>query len=299
MRYQSIGFIVAMSIGAAIYDPILLEKICRFFGLAVTFSQETTMRFPLYLTFILAVFAFVVTLKMEDLESAPSTAGFETKQIRQAFGLTLKAGLWILKTPFALTVILFGMLFDGIVRIIITLSSQYYRMIELPESTFGIIGSFVAMLGLVIPKMAKKVAENRPPSHALWITAGLTTSGLVAMSFFWPYTGLIPALITFSAMYFTGFFVSFHINQITSSDQRATVLSFKGLSYNISYGILGILYALLLKIKKQGIDSEHVENAVFVDTFYWFPITFLVWFFILLIICHLWLNRPSSLPQGE
>jgi xanthine/uracil/vitamin C permease (AzgA family) len=147
--------------------------------------------------------------------------------------------------------------------------------------------------------MAKKVAENRPPSHALWITAGLTTSGLVAMSFFWPYTGLIPALITFSAMYFTGFFVSFHINQITSSDQRATVLSFKGLSYNISYGILGILYALLLKIKKQGIDSEHVENAVFVDTFYWFPITFLVWFFILLIICHLWLNRPSSLPQGE
>ena len=299
MRFQSIGFIVAMSIGAAIYDPALLEKICRFFGIAVTFSQETTMRFPLYLTFILAVFAFVVTLKMEDLESSSSTAGFETKQIRQAFSLTLKAGLWILKTPFALTVILFGMLFDGIIRMIITLSSQYYRMIELPESTFGIIGSFVAMLGLVIPKMAKKITENRPSIHALWITAGLTTAGLVGMSFFWPYAGLIPALITFSAMYFTGFFVSFYINQITSSDQRATVLSFKGLSYNISYGVLGILYALLLKIKKQGIDSEHVENAVFVDTFSWFPITFLVWFSILLIICFLWLNRPSSLPQGE
>jgi MFS family permease len=299
MRFQSIGFIVAMSIGAAIYDPALLGKICRFFGLAVTFSQETTMRFPLYLTFILAVFAFVVTLKMEDLESGPSAAGFETIQIRQAFNLTLKAGLWILKTPFALTVILFGMMFDGIVRMIITLSSQYYRMIELPESTFGIIGSFVAMLGLVIPKMAKRIAENRPPSHALWITAALTTSGLVAMSFFWPYAGLIPALITFSAMYFTGFFVSFYVNQITSSDQRATVLSFKGLSYNISYGVLGVLYALLLKIKKQGIDSEHVENAVFVDTFSWFPVTFLVWYFILLIICFLWLNRPSSMPQRE
>jgi len=100
-------------------------------------------------------------------------------------------------------------------------------------------------------------------------------------------------------MYFTGFFVSFHINQVTSSDQRATVLSFKGLSYNISYGVLGILYALLLKIKKQGIQSEHVENTVFMDTFSWFPITFFIWFLILLIIYFLWLNRPSSLPQGE
>jgi MFS family permease len=299
MRFQSIGFIVAMSIGAAIYDPVLLGKICQFLGLAVTFSQETTMRFPLYLTFILAVFAFITTLRMEEPDSGSFSSGFETKQIRQAFGLTLKAGLWILKTPFALSVILFGMLFDGIIRMVITLSSQYYRMIELPEATFGIIGSLVAMLGLVIPKMAKKIAENRSPSYALWITAGLTITGLAAMSFFWPYAGLIPALITFSAMYFTGFFVSFHINRVTSSDQRATVLSFKGLFYNISYGVLGVLYALLLKIKKQGIHSEQVENAVFMDTFSWFPITFLIWFFILLIIYFLWLNRPSSLPQGE
>jgi len=63
--------------------------------------------------------------------------------------------------------------------------------------------------------------------------------------------------------------------------------------------VLGILYALLLKIKKQGMHSELVENAVFMDTFSWFPITFLIWFFILLIIYFLWLNRPSSLPQGE
>jgi len=299
MRFQSIGFIFAMSLGAAIYDPILLGRICRFFGLAVAFSQETTMRFPLYLTFILAVFAFITTLKMEDPDSGSSSSGFETKQIRQAFGLTLKAGLWILKTPFALSVILFGMLFDGIVRMVVTLSSQYYRMIELPESTYGIIGSLVAMLGLIIPKMAKKIAENRSPSHALWITVSLTITGLGTMSFFWPYVGLIPAVLTFSAMYFTGFFVSFYINQVTSSDQRATVLSFKGLSYNISYGGLGILYALLLKVKKQGINSQHVENAVFMDTFSWFPITFLVWFFILLIIYFLWLNRPSSLPNGE
>lgn len=295
MRFQSIGFIVAMSIGAAIYDPNLLEKICRFFGLAMTFSQETTMRFPLYLTFILAICACIATLKMKDPETGSSSLDVKSKQARQAFGLTLKAGLWIFKTPFALSVILFGMLFDGLIRMVITLSSQYYRMIELPESTFGLIGSLVAMLGLVIPKIAKKITERSTPSHALWLTAGLTVTGLATMSFFWPYTGLIPALITFSAMYFTGFFVSFYINQITSSDQRATVLSFKGLAYNISYGVLGILYALVLKIKKQGIQSEDIENIVFMGTFSWFPLTFIAWFLLLLVIYFFWLKKaPAS-----
>ena len=294
MRFQSIGFIIAMTVGAAIYDPDMLEKICRFFGFAMTFSQETTMRFPLYLTFILAICAFITTLKMEDPDLDQSSSGTKKNQIGQAFGLTLKAGLWILKTPFACTIILFGMLFDGIIRMIITLSSQYYRMIDLPESSFGIIGSLVAMLGLVIPKIAKKIAENRSPQYALSITLFLTVTGLVAMSFFWPYTGLFPALITFSAMYFTGFFVSFYINKTASSDQRATVLSFKGLAYNISYGVLGVLYALLLKVKKQGIEVEGVENMVFIDTFSWFPITFIVWFFILLAIYFGWLRKPSS-----
>ncbi len=294
MRFQSIGFIIAMTVGAAIYDPDMLGKICRFFGFAMTFSQETTMRFPLYLTFILAICAFITTLRMEEPDMDQSSSRTKKNQIGQAFGLTLKAGLWILKTPFALTIILFGMLFDGIIRMVITLSSQYYRMIDLPESSFGIIGSLVAMFGLVIPKIAKKIAENRSPQYALFITLFLTVTGLVAMSFFWPYSGLLPALITFSAMYFTGFFVSFYINQVASSDQRATVLSFKGLAYNVSYGLLGVLYALLLKIKKQGIISEDIENLVFMETFSWFPITFIVWFLMLLAIYFLWLKKPSS-----
>ena len=295
-RFQAIGFIIAMSVGAAIYDPNLLETVCRFFSLAIPFSQEITMRFPLYLTLILAICAFITTLKMEDPNPNPCSTDIKKPRVRDAFSLTLKAGLWILKTPFALCIILFGMMFDGIIRMVITLSSQYYRMIDLPESTFGIIGSFVAMFGLVIPKMAKKIAENHSPSYALWITTGLSLTGLTFMSFFWPYTGLIPALITFSAMHFTGFFVSFYMNQVTSSDLRATVLSFKGLAYNISYGILGILYALVLKIKKQGLlQVEPDENILFMDTFSGFPITFIIWFLILLAVYFWGLKKPSSL----
>ena len=116
------------------------------------------------------------------------------------------------------------------------------------------------------------------------------------MCFFWPYTGIIPSAITFSAMYFTGYFVSFHINKKTPSDKRATVLSFKGLLYNVSYGLLGVGYALLLKMKKEAalldgtIVSEKLENFLFMDSFIWFPLLFLVGFFILLSIYSFWLK---------
>ena len=304
MRFQSIDFIVAMSVGAAIYDPGMLGKICRFFGFAVTFTQKTTMRFPLYLTFLLAVCAFITTLKMKDpgLNQSESKSHLDTDEsetktttpIRQAFGMTIKAGQWIFNTPFALSVILFGMLFDSIIRMVVTLSSQYYRMIDLPEASFGIIGSVVAMFGLVVPRLAKKIAENRSPAYAVYTIAGLTMTGLTLMSFFYPYYELIPALITFGTMYFTGFFVSFYINRITSSNQRTTVLSFKSFAYNISYGLLGVIYALVLKIEKQGIQSTYIENAVFIKTFPWFAIIFVAGFLVLSIIYILWLKKAPD-----
>ncbi|MBA3012283.1 MAG: MFS transporter [Proteobacteria bacterium] len=308
-RFQSLGFIIAMSAGAALYDPRLMEGFCRFFGISLSLTQEMTMRFPLYATLVLAIFACAATMGMEEKNPAQPD---DTRplgwipRVKQAFDLTFKAGAWIFKTPFVLSVILFGMLFDGIIRMVITLSSQYYRMIQLPESLFGIIGSTVALLGFVIPRMARKIAEREAPVQGLWVTAILTISGLTAMSFFWPWTGLIPALVTFSAMYFNGFFVSFYVNRETASEQRATVLSFKGLSYNFSYGILGIGYALLLKSKRQALESKFyladkqvepamIENLTFTESFPWFPGTFLAGFvFLCLVYLFFIRNRISK-----
>ena len=308
-RFQSIGFIIAMSLGAALYDPRLMENLCHFLGFSISLTQETTMRFPLYGTFVLSIFACVATLGMEEI-SPEKEAGLEEPgiiiRLRRAFGLTFQAGNWIFKTPFVLSVILFGMLFDGIIRMVITLSSQYYRMIQLPEPTFGIIGSLVAMLGLVVPRVARKIAETHSPARGLWLTAGLAFLGLGGMRFFWPWTGLLPAIVTFSAMYFNGFFVSFYVNRETASEQRATVLSFKGLFYNLSYGMLGMGYALLLKTKKLALESDispyaekinldpaMIENLVFRDSFIWFPGTFIV-VFVLLCLVHFFFLRDRK-----
>lgn len=315
-RFQAMGFIIAMSLGAALYDPVLMEGFFKFLGLPLSLTQTTTMRFPLYATFVLALFACWTTLGMEEAgdgktaaEPSASQAQDQISRLRHAFGLTFQAGIWILKTPFVLGVILFGLLFDGILRMVITLSSQYYRMIDLPESLFGIIGSLVAMLGFVVPRLARKIAETKDPVQGLWVTFTLALAGLFCMNFFWPRTGLVPAIVTFSALYFNGFFVSYYLNRETLSEQRATVLSFKGLSYNLSYGILGVGYALLLKTQKQTLTegfeaagtnpgTAMVENLVFQESFSWFPWTFLAGFILLALLYSLFLRGSNHSDTG-
>jgi hypothetical protein len=194
----------------------------------------------------------------------------------------MDAGRWILRTPFALVIICSGILFDGIIRMVITLNSQYYRVIEIPEAVFGLIGAGVAGLGLFLPRIALKMSETYTPRFNLMVLAAMTVIGLYGMSLFMPVTGLVPAIVLFSAMYMTGFFVSNYLNRITSSTRRATVLSFKGLSFNLSYGLLGILYSALLAGMRPRIavsypDAEPLllENMVFTGSFKWFLWAFL------------------------
>ena len=285
MRLRSIVFILTMTVGAAVYDADLMTRIMAALGTDYQFTQAQTMRFPLYLTFILALFTIATVWRLDEVCPNPKADGTCEDQFggsaMDAFKLTLSTGGWILKTPFVLAVILFGMLFDGILRMVITLASQYYRMVQLPESLYGILGSVMAVTGLFIPRLALRIAENHSPAYCLWTTAATALVGLCGMVFFWPYTGVLPALVAFSALYMVGFYVSYFVNQQASSSRRATVLSFKGLAYNLSYGFIGLAYAGLLEVKKTGIDAadinaQAVENIVFKDTFFWFPLSLAV-----------------------
>jgi len=285
MRLRSVMFILTMTTGAAVYDPDLMTRMMAAFGSDLVFVQSQTLRFPLYLTFILALFTLAAVLRLDEICPNPEADGTCEQPFggsaMDAFKLTLSTGGWIFKTPFVLAVILFGMLFDGILRMVITLASQYYRMVQLPESVFGILGSVMAVAGLFIPRLALRIAENRSPAFCLWSTAATALAGLFGMAFFWPYAGLFPALVAFSALYMVGFYVSYFVNQQASSSRRATVLSFKGLAYNLSYGFIGLVYAGLLEVKKAGIDAGSmaplgVENMVFRDTFFWFPLSLAV-----------------------
>jgi hypothetical protein len=210
-----------------VYDPDLMGKAFRLLGFDITITKDVTLRFPVYLTMISAILTLITALMMKEVSNHKDECKDGAKcvsAVADALKLTIQAGRWILNTPFVLIAILMGLIFDSVIRMIITMSSQYYRMIEIPEAMFGIIGSAVAMLGLFIPSVARRLVQHHTPFFNLCLITVLTMSGLIGMCFFFPIFGLIPAMLLFSNMYFIGFFLSHYLNRATNSDQRATVL---------------------------------------------------------------------------
>ncbi len=284
MQLRSVAFIITMSLGAAVYDPNLMQRVADWLGFKVHFTQDITLRIPPLLTLLMAILTLLSVLLMRETgrRNYQMNAGRDTT-ITEAFKLTLAAGKWILKTPFALVIILAGLQFDNCIRMIITLRSQYYRLIDLPEATFGLIGSALAVLGLVMPRLARSLVQKHSPGFNLGIMAGLTFIGLIGMTFFWPMIGLLPMIVLTAVMYLQNFFQSDYLNRITGSHQRATVLSFKGLSFNLAYGVIGVLYSLLLaRLRFQvgavqpGLVGAQLENLVFIKSIAWFPGYFLL-----------------------
>ncbi len=281
MRMQSAGFVITMTIGALVYDPVIVNHALQWLGSSLTVNQQITMRYPLYLTLVLGVLALATTLSMHETKKDAKRGG-TGKSYREivgpAFRLTWKAGGWIIRTPFALAVILFGMTCDHTLRMIVTMSSQYYRQISLPEASFGLIGSAIGMLGLIVPRIARSMAERFTPTGNLVMLVMITLTALTGLVGFYPYVGLLPMILVFMGMMLTSFFTSHYLNRITSSDQRATVLSFKGLCFNLAYGMIGLLYALLMQQLRTKNDTNHpdwteqlVESQSFRESISWFP----------------------------
>ena len=288
MRMRAIGRIFAMAVGAAVYDPVFMQHLMDWFGWQISLTQDVTIRFPIYLTLVMALLTLYSTFRMTDSGSSivnDECSALETcgLTIREIILQTLGAGKWILQTPFAMVIIAAGFLFDSVIRMAGTLASQYYRLIEIPEALFGIIGSGMALLGIVIPRICMKMVTKHTPRFNLLVVSTTTIVGLYGMTIFKPFYGLIPIVVLYSGGYMIGFFVSHYLNHITESHQRATVLSFKGLFMNLFYGMIGMLYAFLITMLRPGISEKHphlapefLENLVFIQSFQWFPWTFII-----------------------
>ncbi len=298
-QLQSAGFVVAMTLGGVLYDPALLQHLLQGIGLSWQITSETTLRLPIYFTLATAILTLLTTLRMREvgiLGDRPKTSGQST---RAAMRLVWQAGRWIFRTPFVLSVMLFGLLCDSVIRMILTMASQYYRLIEIPEALFGVFGSLLAMFGFVMPGLARRLAVHRSPLFNLLLTAAAIQLGLIGICFVWPWTGLLPALLLFSNLYLVGFFSSYYLNQATTSEQRATVLSFKGLFLNLGYGGIGLLYALLLAQLRGRIVQLHpninealLKNQVFIDSLPWVTSYFGVLLALLLLVSWHMLKKP-------
>ncbi len=280
MKLQSIAFVAAMSLGAILYDHERLSLALGFVGLDWEISKDFAMRLPLFGTLGLGILALFTTLGMKET-ATERPSGSSWAAVSSAFLRTLKAGGWILKTPLALSVIVAGLLFDHVVRLILTLNSEFYRQIDLPEYSFGFIGAGLALLGTFVPKIGRYLLDTRSKTFNYLALTVVVFVGIWIMARFIPYWGASAMILVYSGIFLNGLFVSHYLNKITDSKQRATVLSFKGLSFNLAYGAIGYVYAAVIAGLRQSdstkaLPPQQVEDSLFQTVFVWLPYYFLV-----------------------
>ncbi len=291
MRLGAVAYMFTATMGAAFYDPDVVNKVLAFMGSDVVVSQQQSMRYPIYLTLVLAGCAVYTAFRFtEDTAKGADREAVLKNSIFQAFRLTMRAGKWILITPLALAVIVCGMFFDHILRMLITLESQYFRQIGLPEASFGIISAVLSLLGLFVPKVCEHMVHKYCITTNLFVLMAGTLATLCLLAGFFPYIGILPVAGILAGLMMVSFFTSHYLNLLASSEQRVTVLSFKGVAFNLAYGTLGVVFAMLLQYIRTGTQGAHpdwseqlVENFSFMTAIGWFP-WYAVVFFVVIVL---------------
>jgi hypothetical protein len=117
------------------------------------------------------------------------------------------------------------------------------------------------------------------------IVGALIFLGLLVIAHVWPIYGLLWLIPIGMAMSFLQFFVSDYLNAlITDSSLRATVLSFRGLAYNLAYGGVGVLFAALTRSLKLHSAPGATEDSIFIAALGWLPWYFLATAILLTIV---------------
>lgn len=273
MTLSSCAFVVAMLIGGAVYDHSFLNNL-----LGTNFAKETAIRFPIYLTLISALIALPISLLMKE----PVTQS-EDLASDSLWTSIHKTGGWIISTPIVFALILAALVHDTLVRLFLTMNSEYYRLIDLPESSFGIIGASFAAMGILMPRLARRMVEKgRLATNYLWISV-FTFLGLLGIAQAWQYYGVLVVVLFSASFGLLNFFSSHYLNAKVDSRQRATVLSFKGLALNIGFGMTSLLFAALLK----GVDNDFKVSLA------WLAPSFLVMLLPLILFYWIKVRRPS------
>ena len=269
-RWKSLAFVGAMVTGGVVYDIQLQQQLLSLLGLEWKVDEALALRMPLYLTLLSGIACCFVCNGMIDVHVHTHKNTQKKHSINASVKQTMQAGRWILQTPFALAVILLGAFADGVSRMFITLSSEYYRLIHYPEFFLGIIGSVMGIINIGLSPLVRRWVERMYVTK-IWIW--VTVLGIIAffgIQQFIPFIGLFFMLFLNMAFLLVSFLLSHYLNRETSSDMRATVLSFKGLALNLSYGGIGLLYAFFLNGLQQQETALLSSDELFRASSDWF-----------------------------
>jgi len=273
MRWVSCGFLISSIFGGVLYDADTVNRVIAWFGFEHRFAEGATIRFPLYLNLLTAIGTLAVAISFRESRisdpAAEDTPLWES--LVQSFQETLRAGGWILRHRLVLGLILFGLLADGFIRLFYTVVSKFYRFLEISESWFGVISATATVIGIGCTFLMAPMAKRFSRRTNFGLVAAMIFAGLLALAFplpgWWGVLGVAPLILS---MRFLMFFQSQELNAVTESSRRATILSFRGLAYNLSYGGLSLLYGGLWKM--QGADPD--DSTAFEASLDWWPWAF-------------------------
>ena len=263
--------------------PVVMAQLMRYSAIGVVLTSITGawlytqwVKWPVVLCLISALACLVVSMRMtETWVSPPKTSLWGT--MGATWGGILRTGDWIWHSQAAFALIVLGLVFDSMARLFMTVNSNFYRLIGIEDAWLGVIGSAMAMLGLLLAGFMK-AATQRMGAVVNFTWLGMTLLwGLWGAAHAAPGVhGVLGVLPLFVGMRFLHFFLSHYMNAIVPSEQRATALSFRGLSMNLAYGGMTLLFGWHTAWLANAMNLPVEDMAVFAQSLKWWPWCFMV-----------------------
>lgn len=286
-RAMALGFIVSSVSGGLLYDHGKVSAALAWLGLGEV-PRAWTMKIPLGLNFLTGIACLLVTLRMTEPATAiVARTGGWLHEARLAFARILETGRWIWRTEAAFTLILLGVVFDSIIRLFLTVSSNFYRLVGITEAWYGIIGTVASLLGLATAGLMERMStQGSQRSNFSWL-ALMTLLGLLFAAYPQPgFLGVALVVPLMLAMRFLQFFLSYYLNDIVDSARRATALSFRGLTMNLAYGGMTLLFGWHTQWLQKDLALPSGDLRIFATSLTWWP----GWFLGTLALSLLWLR---------
>jgi MFS family permease len=244
-RSMAVAMAAAMVVGGLVYDPDVMRRVFEALGLEAGLDQRTTARFPVYLCVGMSLGAWLTAIRMR--EPTVGRPGPARVSLRENVKGILASAVWVARSPFVLTIVLFFLVLDSVVRVFLTVTSTYFRMLDIEPRYFGLLSAAFAMLGLIVPSLARRMVRLGPPGGNFTILYVVLLAGLGGLAAFRGAAGIVAMLVLAVGWHLLTFFVSHYLNGATESSRRATVLSIKSLAGNLAYGAAGAIFAAGLR----------------------------------------------------
>jgi hypothetical protein len=180
-RLMALGFIVSSISGGLLYDHARVLALLDSLGLPAL-ERLWTMKLPLLLNLVAALACLGVALRLREPGSPPALGGSWTQETARALRGMLATGAWIWRHEAAFRLLVLAIVFDSIIRLFLTVASNFYRLVGIDEAWYGVIGTVASLLGLASAGLMERMTRHgRERDHFLFVAA-LTLAGLLGVA---------------------------------------------------------------------------------------------------------------------